>query len=376
MQLCTFTAKTQTALMAQIREELGPDAVILETREKDGFITMTCALERNPLPSSGPRATGANAGSGKASFTGKAGSAPLADQAGQDPIPAGWRQWHQEWDAIKQHIFALMKPALKMEELTPRQRVALEYLQREGIDDEATLAVIQKLRDRPEATILDPLGAIVKVRPFGAKKWRERLHMLAGPFGAGKSTVAIRLALALRQEDPDLSICLINADATRGNGRLLLRHYSELSELHYKEAANTLELMEAVSKAESEGFDRIFIDLPGLSRGKYLEKLLNDSGLAAKDCAVHLTLTPHYGDAQLKGLLARYKTDLPGSLIWTKLDEAEQFGAIVNVAQLTGLPVSALSYGPGIGNSLSPAHATMLWRLLFKNELPESHGTR
>ena len=363
MQLRTFTATTQTALMAQIREELGPDAVILDTREKDGLITMTCALERNPVPLSGPGQT-ADAGQ----------TEQAANTGGMESAPAGWRQWHQEWDTIKQHILALMKPALKMEDLTPRQRVAIEYLQREGLDDEATLALLQKLRERPEATILEPLDAMVKVRPFGAKRWRERLHILAGPFGAGKSTVAIRLALALRQEAPDLSICLINADASRGNGRLLLRHYSELSELHYKEAANSLELAEAVAKAEGEGFDRIFIDLPGLARGKFLENFLRECGLAAKDCAVHLTLAPLYGDAQLKTLLARYKTELPGSLIWTKLDEAERYGAIINVAHITGLPVSALSYGPGIGNSLTSAHATMLWRLLFKNELPESRG--
>jgi flagellar biosynthesis protein FlhF len=36
----------------------------------------------------------------------------------------------------------------------------------------------------------------------------------------------------------------------------------------------------------------------------------------------------------------------------------------------TGLPVSALSFGPGLGNSLAPARENMLWRLLFKRELP------
>ena len=121
---------------------------------------------------------------------------------------------------------------------------------------------------------------------------------------------------------------------------------------------------------------RFLLVFPGLSRGRYLTTLLSDAGLARRngespeDAAVHLALPPHYGSLQLSGILERYHAPHAGSLVWTKLDEAEHYGQIVNVAVQTGLPVSALSFGPGLGNSLTPARENMLWRLLFKRELP------
>jgi flagellar biosynthesis protein FlhF len=182
--------------------------------------------------------------------------------------------------------------------------------------------------------------------------------------------VAVRMALRLRADNPAMRICMINADAGRGNGRLFLRHYSELSELAYKEAPSPLELAAAVNTAEREGFDRIFIDLPGLARGASLEIMLADAGLLRADAAVHLVLPPHYGDSQFNAMLPRYASSCAGSIVWTKLDEAERYGQIVNVALRTALPTSSLSYGAGLGNSLVPAHKNLLWRLLFKQELP------
>lgn len=298
-----------------------------------------------------------------------------AYQAGA-AVPPGWQQWHEEWSSLKNHIMALMKPALRLDELPPRQRLAIEFLQREGVEDEAVLRLYQRLQQDPTASILAPLARLVPVRTWSAEYWPQRIQVVTGPFGAGKTSVSIRMALSLRKSAPGCRICVVNADATRGNGRLLLRHYCDLSDMAYKEASTTLELVSALNAALREGFDRIIVDLPGLSRGRYLATLLADAGLDERtgetpdDLAVHLALPPHYGSQQLRGLLKRYSCAHASSIVWTKLDEAEQYGQLVNVAVESGLPVSALSFGPGLGNSLTPARENMLWRLLFKRELP------
>ena len=365
MQLRTFTAESSAKVLAQIREELGPDAVILDTREKDGLVTVTAALERD-MPASGTSFDPASGRDSGLSFR----RSDARGVASADAVPPGWRQWHQEWDSIRMHLLSLTKASLNLDSLSPRQRVALDFLQRQGIDDEASLAIVSRLQGKAEASILDPLAELVPVKPLGKKHWRERIQIVAGPFGAGKTSVAIRMALRLRAETPKMTICLINADATRGNGRLLLRHYSDLSEFAYKEAASALELVEAVTKAKKEGFNKIIIDLPGLGKGATLQTLIADCALLDEDAAVHLVLPPHYSALELRTLLGRYKATLASSIIWTKLDEAEHYGPLVNVAVQTGLPVSALSYGPGMGNSLAEAKETALWRLIFKNELP------
>ncbi len=493
MQLKTFSARSMTAVLAQIKEEMGPDAVILDTQEEGGLISMTAARERatpeyrksdayrhigssrsafenafaQAFAESGPATevslghseepvgTAAATAAARAAYRAAAGKAAKAEDAkaaaeeefaqakplvdvsrfgfGTSPNgtaarsgktespanarpgngsakaayaaeasgvgphaftsaahgppdpggpvgPVGWTQWHDEWNSIKNHLLALMKPALKLESLPPRQRLAIDFLQREGVGDHAVLELYSRLRDTPAASILDPLSRMVAVQPWSEKDWPQKLHFVAGPFGSGKTSVTIRLALALRRKNPDIRICLVNADASRGNGRLLLRHYAELSDMAYKEAASTMELVSCLNTAEKEGFDRIIVDLPGLARDRYLKNLLADAGLGDGwtpargglqiPPAVHVCFSPHYGEEQLRGLLERYRTGHAGSLIWTKLDEAEHYGQIVNVALLTGLPVSALSYGAGLGNSLEPARETGLWKLIFKRELP------
>lgn len=425
MQIKTYTAGNMTEALAQIKADLGPDAVILGSKSEKGRagVTVTAALERaGARPGAGPYADG-GPGNGHGAGHGAGHSAGhsvgmAGNSAGGAGLPVtGGDVWREEWAAIKTHLLRLMRPALNLDPLPARQRMAMEYLQGQGLCDASMLALYEKLRKDPDQSILAALGEIVDVRPWSAGNWPQKIHLLAGPYGAGKTTVAIRLALLLRKKSPDVKICLINADATRGNGRLLLKHYADLSGFAYKEAASTLELAAALSAAGDEDFDRVIVDLPGLPKNAFLSTLVKDLGLNAgtgegagqatgeaaggepggragkaaggerkktpgearvsggrnifaRNAAVHLVLPPHYSGDALDAALARYRTDLPGSIVWTKLDEAGQYGQMVNVGLKTKRPVSALSYGPGLGNSLCPAVEVMLWRMLFKHELP------
>ncbi|MDR3043874.1 MAG: flagellar biosynthesis protein FlhF [Desulfovibrio sp.] len=363
MQIKTYTGRNATAVLAKIKAELGPDAVILSSREcREGDRTwheMSVGIEHAAAP-------GVAAGF--------AGSAAPGGPGGA--IPPGWEEWHREWSQMKEHLFALMKPALRMEDLTPRQRVALEYLTREGVDDGVAMTLHRRLAADSGASVLEALADIVPVRGWGLAAWPQRAHVFAGPFGAGKTTAMLRMALALRREKPDLKIVLVNADCGRGHGRLLLQHYAELSNLVYREASTAAEFAAILRECPDAG--RILVDLPGVARDGSLARQLAILGLsgagagagAGSGVAVHLVLPPHHGPTQMAALLARYAFEGTGSLVWTKLDEACTFGALVNVAAACGLPVSALSYGPGMRNSLVAASDAALWRLLFKRQLP------
>ncbi len=352
MQVKTFSGNSSQAVLARIKAELGPDAVILDTRhyKEDGrsVVRISAGLDRDDKTAE-----------------------PGGEAAGQGP-PPGWQRWHEEWSSIKGHLLAMLKPGLKLESLSPKQRLALEYLEREGADDEVILRLYSALAKDPGLSILAALSGLVGVKPWGARSWPQKTHFIAGPYGVGKTTAAVRLALNLQRANPGLRICLLNADAARGNGRILLKHYAELSDLLYREVSGPADLAAVLADLADKEVEKIIVDLPGLPRGGNLSGLLAELGFEAggKDAAMHLVLLPHYAQSELLRLMARYHCGLDSGIIWSKLDEAERYGAILNIARASGLPVSALSYGPGLRDTLIPARETLLWRLIFKRELP------
>lgn len=353
MQVKTFTGATSQEVLAMVKAEMGPDAVILGNRtyRKNGVVCheITAGLEReNPAAASAAPALGAS--------------------ADMPSTPGGWGEWHREWMRIKDQLFALMKPAIQLDKLTPRQRVALEYLQREGVSDGVAVELYRNLLSNPGSSVLESLAGIVPVKAYGAENWPQRVQFLTGPYGSGKTTTGLRFALALRKVDPDMRMAFINADCLRGNGRLVLRHWAELSNFAYLEAPDREAMKRAV--ASTSAFDRVYIDTPGLPHSRTMEEWQSDMGLEEIGGACHLTLAPFNETLQIQDFIKRYRGAGPASVVWTKLDEAVNFGNIVNVGHDTRLPVSALSYGPELKESLAAATEPLVWRLIFKRQLP------
>jgi len=368
MHVKTYVGTNSHELLAQINRELGPDAVVIGNRSfrKSGirYHEMTVGVENNPI------ATGAGGHVGKSVVVEKI-SNVLNSSAGyaSDNNAAGWSDWRKEWMQIKEYLFALMKPSIQLERLTPRQRVALEYLQREGVSDSVILELYRRLLSSPGASVLESISKLLPVRAWGWDLWPQKFHAIVGPYGAGKTTTAIRMAIELRRQRPSCKIAFINADCNRASGRLILRHWAELSDFSCYEVASA-DVMRRALVACAE-YDKVFIDMPGLGRqdllSNYIAKLGLDSSIYI---AYHLVMAPHYDSIQNAAFLSRYEIKGDGSLIWTKLDEAISYGSIVNVAAACRLPVSALSYGAGLQRSLVNATEPVLWRLIFKRQLP------
>jgi flagellar biosynthesis protein FlhF len=350
MRVKTFRGRNTQSALAQVKAELGAEAVILDTQNYseggDSWCEITAALEAEP--------------SGE-------------DAPGGRRRP-GWDEWHREWDQIKSHLLALVRSKIDFSSLSPRQRMPLEFLEAQGVGEGVLTILWQAMKDAPLKSILAPLTEIVPLKPFAPGSWTENVHVLAGPSGSGKTSSLIRLALDFRRAG--VPVLVANADTLHGKGRLLLKHYAEFSGLPYKEIATGSELVSLLdSKSDKEV---LFLDMPSLPRGMDLARYLAILGLAGRpDTAVHLVLAPHLATSQLSSFLALYGAGTCGSLIWTKLDEACKYGAVVNTAHATGLPASAFSWGAGLKGTLAPADRLCLWRLLFKNELPEpeSAGT-
>jgi len=210
---------------------------------------------------------------------------------------------------------------------------------------------------------------MIKATPFTPENWTNKFHAFAGPGGAGKTSSLVRLALKIKKENPRLRICMATADGGRGKGRLVLKHYAELTGLAFREIITRDDF--ALLHKESNQFDMILIDLPGLPGKTNLTEWTQLYGMQRlPELAIHLVLNPYYSEKQFERFIEKYKSEQLASVIWTKLDEACTFGSLLNMAFANGLPVSALSYGSGLKNSIATAAEDSIWRLLFMRTLP------
>ena len=350
MRMKTFKAATSTAAFAKVKAELGEEAVILSNKTVSENGCKCCEIVA--AVESAPTKPG--------NMTRDA----VVDDALSDSVG-----WQREWNQIKGQIMALMKPQMDPERLSPKQKTAMEYLEREDVDETVLAKIYCGLRENGNGSIMEVLDPMLKATPFRPDSWINKFHAFAGPGGAGKTSSLVRLALKIKKESPNTRLCLATADGGRGKGRLVLRHYAELSGLAFREIITRDDL--AMLRDEAGQFDMILIDLPGLPAKTTLEEWLSLYGMRGMaDLSIHLVLNPYYSPAQFNRFVENYKSEQLASVIWTKLDEACTFGAVLNMAYASGLPVSALSYGTGLKNSIIAASEEMVWRLLFMRTLP------
>ncbi|GAB6110883.1 flagellar biosynthesis protein FlhF [Desulfomicrobium escambiense] len=348
MQVRTFTGTSTKDIMARIKNELGPDAIILSNQKRSvkGVTTyeIMAALDVPPAATE---------------------TAEIAPPLGQDDASC----LREEWTRLRKQLMAVLKPQMDVGLLTPRQQLVFEYLEREGVKEDVLMDLWEKFRRSPDTPTLSVMNDMVGVAPWLDTPWEHKIHLLAGPFGSGKTSTALRLALAAKKNGKGPRILVVNADRSQGKGRLYLRHYTELSGLSYREL-DTREHWEAL-RGDAQSYDLILVDLPGLPGRQSLTSWLDDAaGGALPPCHVHLVLSPLFGSSQMESFMSRLRCPSASSIIWTKLDEACNYGEIINLASSTGLPVSLFSVGPDLKNTLAQPCGHDVWKLLLRHELP------
>ena len=242
MRMKTFKAATSTAAFAKVKADLGEDAVILsnKTIKENGskYCEIVAAVGKR---SDYSRQTDQGCCGGRR--TPRHGR--LA--AGMEPDQGPDNGAHEAAD----------EPGASF----PKQKIAMDYLEREDVDDAVLAKIYCGLRENGSGSVMDVLDPLIKATPFNPSNWTNKFHAMAGPGGAGKTSSLVRLALKIKKDNPKTRICLpATADGGRGKGRLILKHYAELSGLAFAEIITRDDL--ALLRGEAGQFDMILIDLP------------------------------------------------------------------------------------------------------------------
>ncbi|MEI9812994.1 MAG: hypothetical protein WDO18_10150 [Acidobacteriota bacterium] len=192
-----------------------------------------------------------------------------------------------------------------------------------------------------------------------------------GPPGAGKTTTLAKLAVRcgiVRRK----STHILTTDLHRVAAADQLRALAAILGL----GCDAVEHPQALTQhlTELRGKQLILIDTPGFSVHE-LGPSSDAADLAAALSAlagidIHLVLPASMKAADITRVVDRYRLFQPSKLIFTHIDETTSYGALLNEAARTKLPISFLGTGQEIPGDLEEATVERIQALVFGDRPP------
>jgi flagellar biosynthesis protein FlhF len=309
MRLKSFIAINVPEAMKLVRDQLGPDAVIVSTQrdEVDGKVKITAALEDTPLDALDPAR----------------------------PLPA-----LDSIDELSEGLNYHRIPA--------------------GLADRLLSTAAHLAGSDQLCALAGALDAVLAFAP-PPEAQTDRPLMLIGPPGAGKTATAAKLCARARLAGRHST--LITMDTVKTGGLAQVSTFAEALGAGLGQAPDTATLQELVRDCPKRNL--VVIDTVGsnpldTAEGKRLAEAAEAVGadpvlvlaaggdvLEAAECAVA------FAEAGARRLVA------------TKLDTARRLGGVLSAADAGRLALTAVGVSPNIGDGLLPINPVSLARLIL-----------
>lgn len=387
-ELRTFRAASMQEALAVVRQELGPDAVVVQTRQvkvrrrlpwrRREFATeITARIEpadsprttrweslASELPTSGDvrPAEAASAGAGDTSDAGSIGSRFASmDSLLSQYSRASRSTPHADIPDELFHLYAELIDS-EVEDSDARELICELNQRRPEIPDEQLRSVLEDL----VANRIQCCG------PIQTTPGQRRVVALVGPTGVGKTTTIAKLAATLRLQQ-GVRTGLVTVDTYRVAAVEQLRTYAEIMDLPMKVVTSPREMREAVE--ELSHLDLVLIDTAGRSPRDELRIQELRSFLTEADVdEVHLVVSLASSIRSLQMIADRFRPVGASAMLLTKLDEAPAFGGILSAAMRVPLPISYFTTGQDVPDDIEPARSDRAASLLLRPDCDLSHA--
>ncbi|MBF0429011.1 MAG: flagellar biosynthesis protein FlhF [Magnetococcales bacterium] len=173
---------------------------------------------------------------------------------------------------------------------------------------------------------------------------KSRVIVLVGPTGVGKTTTLAKLAAELilnRQR----SVGMITLDTFRVGAVAQLETYAKLLQVRLVVARTLSEVKAGLHSLNRCDF--VLVDTVGSSH--YNRRQVNSTAgllpIMGDDREVILTMAANVRETEQQAIYRRFSVLKPTGLIFTKLDETVTYGGILNVAVRAGMPLTMYTNG-------------------------------
>jgi len=359
MRIKSYFAAAVEDAMAQARQELGPEAMLLNTRKAPpearhlGEYEVVFAAENVPAQAEGTAAqVQAQSGNG-------------ADRLAMD-VASLKNELEGMRRALVRSAFAPARwsgvsPTASEAYAALAAQEVLPSMAREIVEAaEARVAAARTTAPRAAQSgdqanwrqaLVEEVRSRFTVEPgLGRGESPPRVAAMVGPSGSGKTTTLVKLAVqyGLASRRP---VQLLSVDTFRIAAAAQLRSFAAILGVGLQVLENVGALAQAIQ--ENRGKDLILIDTPGFGPAD----MEADCGLAQflssrSDIDTHLVLSSSMKAADVTRMVDRFEIFRPQRLLFTRLDETESLGPIFNEAARTGKPLSFFANGQRIPEDL------------------------
>ena len=352
MQVKKYRGKTINDALARVKNVLGPEAMIISTkklRERDGYNGFEVA----------------------------------AMQARDDisnTSSSPYMEVKSELMSIKEMIYLLnhsggITEALMM---NPGTMNLYAKLIRNGVDDHYARMFLERAgvikgdssydtNSIKKKTIKEIMKVVGIKNPFDSQNGRQIIAAFIGTTGVGKTTTIAKLAAQL-MFTAKRKVGLISIDNYRIGAMEQLKTYASILGIPCFPAFNRKDLLFALKRMG--GRDVVLIDTAGQSH--YDKPRITElKNMIAGDPFIssHLLMSVSTTDSEMSKAATNFSPLEFQSYIFTKIDEAERCGSVINQIMKLPLPISYITTGQNVPEDIERANKKRILNLLFNKNL-------
>jgi len=382
MEIKTYRGRSMAAALAEVKRELGPDAVILHTRtrhqrrwfRKVPLVEITASRDVRVMSPPRRRLTVQSPDGARRTVRAPTPSAAI------DPVEL--KALKSDLTEVKDAVAALLRQSQRAGQPELPEALFQIYLRlvqnqvAEGLAQDIIRRVRQQLTPGqlgdPTAVGRRLLGVIEGLiqtgGPIRLQPGRTRVVALIGPTGVGKTTTIAKLAaeFSLRQQ---ARVALVSIDTYRIGAPEQLRIYADILSVPLKVCMSPEELRATLNDLAGH-YDLVLVDTAGRSQNDAMK--LNELKrflAAAQPDETHLVVSTVAHYRNLLAVIERFSVFDFDKLILSKLDESMNFGIVLNVIAKVNKTLSYVTTGQDVPDDIEVGHAERLARQIVKESL-------
>lgn len=373
MKIKRFYAADIRQALRQVREALGPDAVILSNKNVDGGVELVAAMDYDERAYSASQTVQSTQREPAAAVRGTA-AASENDPVDRSSRPAPQVEWSQEPTLVemRQEMKALRRMMEnQLSELTwqemgvrlPQRQELLRRLMGLDLSPDICQRLVDRVSDAPniDQAWRRSLSYLAGELPVTDDRLLDESGVVAlvGPTGVGKTTTVAKLAARFALRHGHRHLALVSTDGFRIGAQEQLNTYARILDVPVRSASTADELDSALNALADKRL--VLVDTAGMSqRDAQLSERLSVLQSDSRRVRSLLTLSATTQRTALEQALETFGAASPDACVVTKVDEAASLGGALSALIRGRLPLVFFTDGQKVPEDIHLARSHTL----------------